>query len=105
VVVSESEKLGKIQDIAEKVHEALPLLDIRVTTLGHIQRGGTPSAADRILGSRLGLAAVEGLIEGRQSEMVGVINDQIVYTSFHDAIHKKKPLSTELVKMVNILSI
>ncbi len=105
VIVAEGEEVGDAHYISVKAKEKLPHLDIRVTTLGHIQRGGSPTAQDRIIGSRLGLAAVEGLIEGRSNEMVGIINDKIVYTPFHDAINKKKPLNTDLIKMVNILSI
>lgn len=105
VVVSESEHVGDLHHIAEVTKQKLPHLDIRVTTLGHVQRGGAPTAMDRILSSRLGLAAVEGLLDGRRSEMVGVINDQIVFTPFVDAINKKKPINKDLIKMVNILSI
>ncbi|MEH0154199.1 6-phosphofructokinase [Limibacter armeniacum] len=105
VVVAEGEELGNANVIAQKAKEALPHMDIRVTNLGHIQRGGAPTALDRILASRMGMAAVEGLLAGRKSEMVGIINDQVAYTPFADAIHKKKPLNKELIKMVNILSI
>ena len=105
VIVAEGEEVGDAHYISVKAKEKLPHLDIRVTTLGHIQRGGSPTAQDRILGSRLGLAAVEGLLEGRSNEMAGVINDKVVYSPFHDAINKKKPLNTDLIKMVNILSI
>ncbi|GAA4824951.1 6-phosphofructokinase [Algivirga pacifica] len=105
VVVAEGEELGNANVIAGKAKEALPHMDIRVTNLGHIQRGGAPTALDRILASRMGMAAVEALLQGRKSEMIGVINDEIVHTPFDDAIHKKKPLNKELIKMVNILSI
>ena len=105
VVVAEGEEIGSAHYISLKVKEELPRLDIRVTTLGHVQRGGSPTAIDRILGSRLGLAAVEGLLEGKSSVMAGIVNDQVVFTSFGDAINKKKPFNKDLVKMVNILSI
>ncbi len=105
IVVAEGEELGNAHYISVKVKEKLPHMDIRVTTLGHVQRGGGPTAADRILGSRLGLAAVEALIEGESNIMVGIVNDQVVYTPFYDAINKKKPFNKDLIKMVNILSI
>ena len=66
--------------------------DIKVSILGHIQRGGTPSAQDRILASQLGLAALEGLLEGQKNVMVGIVNNEIVYTSFEDCISKTKEL-------------
>lgn len=104
IVVAEGEELGDAHYISVKVKEMLPYMDIRMTTLGHVQRGGAPTAIDRILGSRLGLAAVEGLLEGRKNVMAGIVNDQVVYSSFADSINKKKPLNKDLIKMVNILS-
>ncbi len=105
IIVAEGEELGNAHYISKKAKEKLPHMDIRVTTLGHVQRGGAPTAADRILGSRLGLAAIEALIEGETNVMVGVVNDKIELTPFHDAINKKKPFNNDLIKMVNILSI
>ncbi len=105
IVVAEGEQSGDAHYISMKVKEKLPEMDIRVTTLGHVQRGGAPTALDRILGSRLGLAAIEGLIEGKTNVMAGIINDHVVYTPFGDSINKKKPLNKDLIKMVNILSI
>lgn len=104
VVVAEGEEIGNATFIAQKAKEAMPNLDIRVSNLGHIQRGGSPSALDRILASRMGIAAVEGLIAGKNNVMSGVVDDKIVYTSFDDAINKKKPLDVELNKMVEILN-
>ncbi|PWJ42584.1 6-phosphofructokinase [Sediminitomix flava] len=105
VVVAEGKVAGRVHDIAKDVKEALPHFDIRVSTLGHIQRGGKPSALDRILASRMGVAAAEALLNGRKNEMVGIIDDKIVFTPFSDAISKSKPLNDDLVKMVNVLSI
>ncbi|MBX2844409.1 MAG: 6-phosphofructokinase [Flammeovirgaceae bacterium] len=105
IVVAEGEELGDAHYLSVKAKEMLPNMDIRMTTLGHVQRGGAPSAIDRILGSRLGLAAVEGLLEGKHNVMAGIINDKVNYCSFHDSINKKKPLNHELIRMVNILSI
>lgn len=105
VVVAEGDEAGTAMEIADKVKEQLKHKDLRVTTLGHIQRGGRPSAYDRILASRLGLAAVEGILNGEKNKAVGIINDQIVYTDFQEAITRPKPLNPELVRMVDILSI
>ncbi len=104
IIVAEGDKERNAQNIAEKVKKALPTLDCRVTTLGHIQRGGSPTAADRVLASRLGLGAVEGLLAGKTNVMAGVINRSLVYTSFNDCITKKKPINRELIRMVDILS-
>ncbi|MFT4736062.1 MAG: 6-phosphofructokinase 1 [Cyclobacteriaceae bacterium] len=105
VIVAEGGEQGNAHQIANKAMKELPDLDIRVSTLGHIQRGGSPTSFDRILASRLGMAAVEGLINGEKNVMVGVINDKITYTSFKLAISKSKPLNEDLMRMVNILSI
>ncbi len=105
VVVAEGDDEGNAMEISAKVKAKLPDKDIRVTTLGHIQRGGSPSAHDRILGSRLGLGALEGLLSGKTNVMAGIVNDELVYTDFKDAINKSKPLSPDLIRMVKILSI
>ncbi|MCS6820806.1 MAG: 6-phosphofructokinase [Microscillaceae bacterium] len=105
VVVAEGDEEGSAAEIAEKVKAQLTDLDIRVTTLGHIQRGGSPTAKDRILASRLGIAAVEGLLKGQKNAMVGIINDEVVYTPFEEAIGKQKPIHPDLLRMVGILSI
>jgi 6-phosphofructokinase 1 len=105
VVVAEGDDEGNAMEISAKVKAKLPDKDIRVTTLGHIQRGGSPSAQDRILGSRLGLGALEGLLSGKTNVMAGIVNDELVYTDFKDAINKSKPLSPDLIRMVKILSI
>ncbi len=104
VVVAEGDEEGDANSIATKIKEQLPILDIRVTTLGHIQRGGSPTALDRILASRLGLGAVEGLIHGRSNVMAGVVNEKLVYTPFQDTITKTKPINQDLIRMIEILS-
>jgi 6-phosphofructokinase 1 len=78
---------------------------MRVTTLGHIQRGGIPTAYDRILASRLGLGALEGLMNGEKNVMAGVVNNELVYTPFRDTIRLPKPISEDLLRMVKILSV
>jgi 6-phosphofructokinase 1 len=104
IIVAEGDEEGSASDIAARVKRQLPHLDIRVTQLGHIQRGGNPTASDRVLASRLGLAAVEGLIEGRSNVAAGIINRKLVYTPIEEAITKKKPYNKELVRMIEILS-
>jgi 6-phosphofructokinase 1 len=105
VVVAEGDEEGNAMEIAEKVKKKIKQKDIKVSILGHIQRGGSPSAQDRILASRLGLGALEGLIKGEKNVMAGIINDKLVYTSFDDSITKNKPLNQELIRMVKVLSV
>ena len=76
-----------------------------MTILGHIQRGGSPTAADRILASRLGAAAVEALKEGQRNVMVGIKNGELVYTPFCQALSKTKSVKLSNVELVKILSI
>jgi len=104
IIVAEGHTPGYASDLAQKTKKALPDHDIRVTMLGHIQRGGSPSASDRVLASRLGAAAVEGLLAGKSSSMVGVINRKLQHTSLTDAIEKEKPLNVELVRLIEILN-
>jgi 6-phosphofructokinase 1 len=105
VVVAEGDEEGHAANIAEKIKSTIDVpVDIRVTNLGHIQRGGSPSAFDRILASRLGLGALEGLLTGHKNEMAGIVNDQLVYTAFHDTITKKKAINPDLLRLSGILS-
>jgi 6-phosphofructokinase 1 len=105
VVVAEGDEEGHAANIAEKIKSTIDVpVDIRVTNLGHIQRGGSPSAFDRILASRLGLGALEGLLTGHKNEMAGIVNDQLVYTAFHDTITKKKEINPDLLRISGILS-
>ena len=105
VLVSESKKDGGAMHYAERVRKEYPEYDVRVTILGHLQRGGRPSAYDRILASRLGVAAVEALKEGQRNIMVGVKNDQIVYVPISKAVKIDKPLDPELINVLTVLSI
>ncbi|MEP0713780.1 MAG: ATP-dependent 6-phosphofructokinase, partial [Algoriphagus sp.] len=107
IVVAEGDDAGNAQTIMEKVKTKLndPTKDFKVTTLGHIQRGGNPTARDRVLASRCGMAAVEGLLAGQQFHMAGVVNQQVVYTSFEDCIGRTKPLIDDHLKLMKILSI
>ena len=105
VLVAESEITGGAMGLAERVKNEYPQYDVRVTILGHIQRGGSPTANDRILASRLGNAAVEALLEGQRNIMVGVQNDEIVNIPFIKAIKKDKPINRELLNTLRVLSI
>ena len=106
VVIAEGEEAGNATEIAEKIRQQVaPDIDMRVTTLGHIQRGGIPTAYDRILASRLGLGALEGLINGEKNVMAGVVNNELVYTPFRDTIRLPKPINEDLLRMVKILSV
>ena len=104
IIIAEGDEAGRAQIIAEVVKKELPGLDTKVTTLGHIQRGGAPTAADRVLASRLGLGAVEGLIKGKTNVMAGVINRTLTYTPFHDTITKTKPINKDLIRLIEVLN-
>lgn len=106
VIVAEGDKSGNIYDLAKKVKQQISNYDIKVTVLGHLQRGGAPSSFDRILGSRLGYAAVNALIQGHTQEMVGLEANVIKTTPIEEALtgHKFK-LEDDLLQMVDILSI
>lgn len=105
VIVSESPKTGGAMHYAERVRKEYPQFDVRVTILGYLQRGGTPSAFDRILASRLGVAAIVSLKEGQRNIMIGIKNDQIVYVPIAKAIKNDKPIDKELINVLGILSI
>jgi 6-phosphofructokinase 1 len=106
IIVAEGDEEGSAQEVAEKIKTQVDEnADIRVTTLGHTQRGGQPSAYDRILASRLGLGAVEGLIAGQKNVMAGIVNNDLVYTPFEDTIRLPKPINEDLLRMVKILSV
>jgi 6-phosphofructokinase 1 len=105
VLVAESELTGGAMGLAQRVKNEYPQYDVRVTILGHIQRGGSPTATDRILASRLGNAAVEALLEGQRNIMVGVQNDELVNVPFVKAIKKDKPINRELLHTLRVLSI
>lgn len=103
VVVAEGDELGNAEELGKKVKEQIPKFKFRVTNLGHIQRGGSPTASDRVLASQLGLAAVEGLLSGKTNVMVGLLERKLVYTSIDECL-KPRSLDNELVRMLRILS-
>ena len=104
-IVIVSEKDGGAMHYAERVRKEYPQFDVRVSILGHLQRGGRPSAFDRILASRLGVAAIEALNEGQRNVMIGVKNDEIVYVPITKAVKIDKPISQELLDVLDTLSI
>ena len=106
VIVAEGDKSGGVYDVAEAVKKQIKFYDIKVTILGHLQRGGSPSAFDRILGSRLGFAAVNALIAGKTQMMVGLEANHIKLTSLEEALnHHQFKLEDDLMQMSEILSI
>jgi 6-phosphofructokinase 1 len=104
VLVAEGEKEGGAISIAQRIQRDFPEYDVRVTILGHIQRGGSPSAFDRILASRLGIAAVETLLEDQQSVMVGIEHGEIELVPFNKAIKYDKKINLGLFNALAILS-
>lgn len=105
VIVSESPKSGGAMHYAERVRKEYPEYDVRVTILGHLQRGGTPSAFDRVMASRMGVAVIEALKEEQRNVMIGIANNQIVYVPFNKAIKMNKPIDKELISVLDELSI
>lgn len=105
VLVAESEITGGAMALAERVKREYPQYDVRVTILGHLQRGGSPTAVDRILASRMGSAAIEALMEDQRNVMIGIKNDSIVYVPFSKAIKNDKPINRDLLNTLRILSI
>ena len=105
VLVAESEITGGAMHYAERVKNEYPQYDVRVTILGHLQRGGKPTAHDRIIASRMGVASIQALMEGQHNVMIGIENDQIVYVPFTKAIKNDKPIDRELVNVLHELSI
>ena len=104
VIVSESPKCGAMY-YANRVNKEYPNFDVRVSILGHLQRGGTPSARDRVLASRVGVGAIEAIVQGQRNVMVGVRNNEVVYVPFVDAVSKRKPMDKQLIKVLDELSI
>lgn len=105
VLVAENPQTGGAMGLAERVKEEFPQYDARVTILGHLQRGGSPTAADRILASRLGAAAITALKEGQRNVMIGVHNLEMVYVPFSKALSRSKTIRKENLELIKILSI
>ena len=105
VIVAENPKTGGATALAERVKKEFPQYDARVTILGHIQRGGSPTAHDRILASRLGEASIEALLQGQRNVMIGIRNGEITYVPFSKAVSHDKPIDRNNLELVKILSI
>ena len=105
VVVAEGDANGGAFEVAKKVKEHFKFLETKVTVLGHIQRGGSPSCFDRVMASRMGVAAVEALMKGYDKHMVGFTNDQIRYCRLEDAIVGHHPINQEMLRISKIISI
>ena len=104
IMVAEGNHLGDIFEIASTVRKEFPSIDVKVTTLGHTQRGGSPSTNDRVLASVLGHYAIKGLIEGQEKVMSGMINQKVVFTPLGDAISKTTELDYEMLTIAKILA-
>lgn len=104
VIVSESPKCGALY-YADRVKKEFPGYDVRVSILGHLQRGGRPSAHDRILASRTGAGAIEAIMQGQRNVMVGIRNNEVVYVPLSEAIRSDKPFDRKLIKVLDELSI
>ncbi len=105
VLVAESEITGGALNLAERVKKQYPQYDVRVTILGHLQRGGSPTAQDRILASRMGVSSIEALIENQRNVMIGIRENEITYVPFKRAIKKEREISTELLEVLRMSSI
>jgi 6-phosphofructokinase 1 len=104
IVVAEGDEFGGANEVAKIVRQRLPEMDTRVCILGHIQRGGSPSCADRLVASRMGYAAVESLMEGRHNVMIGIVNNKLHYTPLDLAVKAKQKIDKEWLKILKILA-
>lgn len=105
VIVAEENKFGGAYELSKQVEKLTDKYEARITVLGHIQRGGSPSCIDRVLASRLGVEAVESLLRGKKNCMVGVVNDEVVHTEFSKALNNKVETLKDEVRLAQILSI
>ena len=104
VLVAENPETGGALGLARRIKEEFPEYDARVTILGHLQRGGSPTAADRILASRMGAEAIAALLAGQRNVMIGLRNNEIVYIPFTKAIKDDKPIDKDTVRAQEILA-
>ena len=105
VLVTESAVTGGAMKLAQRVKKEYPQYDVRVSILGHLQRGGSPTAQDRILASRMGIAAIQALLEHQRNVMIGIRENEIDYVPFKRAIRKEREISEELLEVLRISSI
>ena len=104
-IVAENPETGGATGLAERVKKEFPQYDARVTILGHLQRGGSPTSRDRILASRMGNAAVEAILDGQRNVMIGIENGKLTYVPFSKAIKHRKAIDRDVLELVKILSI
>ena len=104
VLVAESEVTGGALGVAERVKKEYPQFDVRVSILGHLQRGGSPTAEDRILATRMGVAAIDALLDDQRNVMIGIQNEAIVHVPFAKAIKNTKPIDRDLLNILWIVS-
>jgi 6-phosphofructokinase 1 len=104
IVVAEGDDFGGADEVGRIIKERLPIQEVRVCILGHIQRGGSPSCFDRLIASRMGYSAVDCLIEGRFNVFVGMVNNRMHYTPLNEAVKKKQRINEEWMKIVKILA-
>ncbi len=105
VIVAEGDKIGKnVFELKEYVEEHLPIYDVRVSVLGHMQRGGNPTCFDRVLASRMGVKAVESLLEGKSNYMVGIRDNKLILTPISEAIKAHTEIDEELIKVSDIMT-
>jgi 6-phosphofructokinase 1 len=106
LVVAEGDDLqGGAQGLFDRIKRDFPTLDTRMCVLGHIQRGGAPTCGDRILASRLGYAAVEALLSGKTQVMAGIINDEVVFTPFENAVKEQAVMRRDMLQMIRVLAV
>lgn len=105
LVVAEGDDFGGAEELKKKITARFPDLDTRAAILGHIQRGGSPTYADRVLASRLGYAAVLALKEGKTQVMAGIMNGEVVYTPFANAVKENSKISSDMLEMIKVLSV
>lgn len=106
VVISEGDQIGKnIFELAEYIEKNLKEYEVRVTVLGHIQRGGSPSCYDRVLASRLGVGAIDALLRGETNVMIGIVHNKVISIPFSEAIKGTNEIDEELIRVADIISI
>lgn len=105
IIVAEGDESGGAYKVAEEVKKHFPQFDMRVSILGHIQRGGSPTCMERVNASRMGYSAVIGLLQGKKNVMVGIVKGEVVFTHFEKAVKHNRGLDEDMVKMMEILSV
>ncbi len=104
IITAEGNHLGNPYELKKRVEQELPQIEVKVTILGHVQRGGSPSCFDRVIASRLGVAAVEALLNDKSNVMVGLLNDELSYTFFMQAIKNQAQIDQDLIRISKILN-